>query len=67
MDTHVTLSPGEIMKQVAELMRNEYHDVSVTVPTNATWRQVIQAIETALEGRDAAITMKDTREETRRA
>ena len=67
MDTHVTLSPGEIMKQVAEFMRDEYPDVSVTIPTNATWRQVIRAVETALEGRDAAMTLKDTREEARRA
>lgn len=63
MDTHVSLSPGEIMKQVAEFMRDEYPDVSVTIPTNATWRQVIRAVETALEGRDAAMTLKDTREE----
>lgn len=67
MDTHVTLSPREIMKQVAEFMRDEYPDVSVTIPTNATWRQVIRAVETALEGRDAAMTLKDTREEARRA
>ncbi|KFZ21095.1 hypothetical protein V502_02952 [Pseudogymnoascus sp. VKM F-4520 (FW-2644)] len=69
MDTHVTLSPGEIMKQVAEFMRDQYPDVSVTIPTNATWRQVIRAVETALEGRDAAMTVKhkDTRTEARRA
>lgn len=67
MDIHVARSPGEIMKQVAEFMRDEYPDVSVTIPKNTTWRQAIRAVETALEGRDAAMTLEDTREEARRA
>lgn len=67
MDTHVTLSPGEIMRQLAEFMKDEYPDASVMVPKNTTLRQAIRAIETALEDRDVAITMKDTLVETRRA
>jgi hypothetical protein len=67
MDTHITLSPGEIMRQIAEFMKDEYPDVSATVPKNTSWRQAIRAIESALEDRDAAITIKDTRMEARRA
>ncbi|KFX99000.1 hypothetical protein O988_04095 [Pseudogymnoascus sp. VKM F-3808] len=66
MDTQVTLSPGEILKEVAEFMMDEYPDVSLTVPKNTTWRQAIWATLTTLEDKDAAMTIKDTRTETRR-
>lgn len=69
MDTHTTQSPEEKMKQVAESTRDESQDVSVTAPTNTTSQQAIHPTETALEGKDIAMTTKDkdSRTEARRA
>lgn len=69
MDTHTTQSPEEKMKQVAESTKDESQAVSVTAPTNTTSKQAIHPTETALEGREGAMTVKDkdSRTEARRA
>lgn len=53
----------------AESTKDESHAVSVTVPTNTTSKRAIHATETALEGREGAMTAKhkDTRTEAQRA
>jgi hypothetical protein len=62
----MTQPPSELLRQVALYMRGKDTDISVTVPTNTTWKTVLRTTDAALGERDGSMTVTMPRTEAQR-
>jgi hypothetical protein len=51
-NTTRTLHPRDVLRQLADSMNGKHDELSMTIPANTTWRSVLQAVESALNGVD---------------
>lgn len=61
-DTH----PKEVLRQVADSISQDRDKLTVTLPTQTTWKEAIHAVEESLGYLDKPITISKASAETRR-
>ena len=60
----ITNPPSELLRQVAMSMNGKDAEISVTVPTDTTWKSVLRATDLALGDPDGSVMVAGTCPET---
>lgn len=58
--------PKEVLRQVADSISQDHDELTVTLPTQTTWKEAIHAVEESLGDLDKPITISKSSAETRR-